>query len=56
MDTCDQCGPAVSAKFIVSLPSGGLLQYCGHCADVHAEKLEELGALLIRKTRDEDDE
>lgn len=47
MQTCDQCGPAVSAKYIASLPNGGILTWCGHCSDLNAVHLEEIGGILI---------
>lgn len=46
--TCDQCGPAVKAKFIISLPSGNWLTYCIHCTNVHKEALEKMGAYIAR--------
>ena len=48
MDTCDECGPAVSAKFNVHLPSGLTLAYCGHHYTTHIDKLVELGAYVYR--------
>ncbi len=38
METCDQCGPAVQAMKLITvpasirLPNGGILTYCDHCA------------------------
>lgn len=46
MDTCDECGPAVTAKVTVALPSGGTLTFCNHCANKHRVKLEAAGAFL----------
>ena len=48
METCDQCGPAVLAKFEVRLPSKGILTYCGHCYTDHVPKLVEAGAYVYR--------
>lgn len=38
METCDQCGPNVPAKKLITVPpsirypKGGILTYCDHCA------------------------
>jgi hypothetical protein len=43
---CDECGTAVAAKDIVSLPSGRSLFFCHHHAEKYRPKLEEMGALI----------
>lgn len=43
---CDECGPAVRAKVIVCLPSGGLLAYCWHHGNQHRAALDAIGAVL----------
>jgi hypothetical protein len=45
-DTCDKCGPAVTANIAVLLLSGGLLTFCNHCYNQFAASL----AALIRAT------
>lgn len=46
METCDECGPSVGARVIVSLPSGNVLFYCRHHATEHMASLKALGAFL----------
>ena len=45
-ETCDQCGPAVKARFVVALPEGNILAYCGHHATEHRDALKGLGAFI----------
>lgn len=47
METCDACGPAVSAKVIVSLPSGRVLTYCYHHGNAYKVALDAQGALML---------
>lgn len=46
MQTCDECGPAVTARELVSLPNGGMLTYCGHHANMYRQTLTDRGAYL----------
>ncbi len=45
--TCDQCGIGVRAKFVIALPSGGVVCYCGSHTKTHWTALNELGALVV---------
>ena len=45
-ETCDQCGPAVKARFVVTLPAGNVLAYCGHHATEHRDALQAHGAFI----------
>lgn len=44
---CDECGPAVASRVMISLPSGGILSYCLHHTNEHRERLYAIGALLV---------
>jgi hypothetical protein len=43
-DRCDRCGAA--ALVLAVLPTGGELLFCGHHANEHSERLEQLAAVL----------
>ena len=43
-DRCDRCGAAASVRAV--LPSGGELLFCGHHANEHAARLEQLAATV----------
>ena len=43
VETCDRCGPAVTAAVAVVLFTGGRLTYCGHCATRFMLRLLEVG-------------
>lgn len=47
MRHCDECGLSVTAKVIVTLPSGRFIKYCNHCRDHHFEALIEHGAIIV---------
>ena len=42
LDRCDRCSAAALVR--VTLPRGGELQFCGHHARKHADRLVEIGA------------
>ena len=42
LDRCDRCSAAALVK--ITLPKGGELQFCGHHARKHADRLVEIGA------------
>jgi hypothetical protein len=44
--TCDQCDTPVRAPYIVSLPSGRYLTFCGHHARENWDALIEKGAYI----------
>lgn len=46
--TCDQCGESVRARFVVSLPSGNILTYCGHCTEKYRPGLSDVGAFIYQ--------
>jgi hypothetical protein len=43
-DRCDRC--CAAAMVMVTLPTGGELQFCGHHVRQHAARLLEIGAGL----------
>jgi hypothetical protein len=43
-ETCDRC--VARATFLVHIPRGGELVFCGHHHRVHAERLRSSGALV----------
>lgn len=43
-DRCDRCGAAAAVR--VTLPSGGELLFCGHHANEHSARLEQMAAVL----------
>jgi hypothetical protein len=43
-DRCDRCGAAAVVRAV--LPTGGDLLFCGHHAREHANRLEELAAVI----------
>lgn len=43
-DRCDRCGAAASVRAV--LPSGGELLFCGHHANEHAARLEQMAATV----------
>lgn len=45
--TCDQCGPATRARYVIAMPSGRVLSYCGSHTRQHWTPLNELGALIV---------
>lgn len=45
--TCDQCGISTRARFVIALPSGGVVCYCGSHTKQHWAALTELGALIV---------
>jgi hypothetical protein len=42
LDRCDRCSAAALVR--ITLPQGGELQFCGHHARKHADRLVEIGA------------
>jgi len=42
LDRCDRCSAAALVR--ITLPKGGELQFCGHHARKHADRLVEIGA------------
>jgi len=46
--TCDHCGIAVRARFVIALPSGGIVCYCGSHTKQHWAALNETGALIVQ--------
>lgn len=48
--TCDQCGIAVRARFVIALPSGGIVCYCGSHTRQHWTALNDIGALIVELT------
>jgi len=52
---CDRCGPAVSAKYLVSLPSGNILVFGSHHALEDRDGIKRIGGFLY-PIREEDDE
>jgi hypothetical protein len=50
---CDECGLAVAAKDVVSLPSGRALYFCRHHAEKYRPKLEAMGALIYPLRNDD---
>lgn len=46
IETCDQCGPAVRARFVVTLPAGNVLSYCNHHATEYLAALQASGAFI----------
>lgn len=49
-DTCDQCGPGVTANCAVRLISGGTLTFCLHCYSGHAPALLPLMVAFTQNT------
>lgn len=47
-DTCDKCGPAVTANTAVLLTNGGELRFCNHCYDQRAASMAPLVAATSR--------
>lgn len=43
-DRCDRCGAAAAVR--VTLASGGELLFCGHHANQHVARLEEMAAVV----------
>lgn len=43
---CDECGPAVRARVVVSLPSGNALSWCMHHATKHRDAVRALGGFF----------
>lgn len=43
-DRCDRCGAAAAVRVV--LANGGELLFCGHHANEHAARLEELAAVI----------
>ena len=43
-DRCDRCSAAAVVRAV--LPKGGELLFCGHHAQEHSARLEELAAVL----------
>lgn len=41
-DRCDRCGAAAAVRVV--LASGGELMFCGHHANQHAERLNEVAS------------
>ena len=46
METCDKCGPAVSAMYIVRLVDGEL-SFCGHHYNKYAAALDKVAFEVI---------
>lgn len=47
-DTCDRCGPAVTANTAVRLAGGGLLTLCNHDYDTLSPALAALEVSVVR--------
>src|SRR5664279_5413875 len=43
-DRCDRCGAAAMVRAV--LPTGGELLFCGHHANEHSTRLEQMAAVL----------
>jgi len=43
-DRCDRCGAAAVVRAV--LPKGGELLFCGHHANEHSTRLEEMAAVV----------
>jgi len=41
---CDECGPYVRARYVITLPSGLILTYCGSHYTRHRIALERISA------------
>jgi hypothetical protein len=43
-DRCDRCGAAAAVRVV--LASGGELLFCGHHANEHSDRLEQMAAVI----------
>lgn len=43
-DRCDRCGAAAQVRVV--LASGGELLFCGHHANAHSTRLEQMAAVV----------
>lgn len=53
MITCDKCGPAVAAAFLVKLVDGELA-FCGHHFHKYAEALDKVAYEIIQLNKTEE--
>jgi hypothetical protein len=53
MITCDKCGPAVSAQYLVKLISGELA-FCGHHFRKYSEALDSVSYEVIELNKTEE--
>jgi hypothetical protein len=53
MITCDKCGPAVSAKYLIKLMSGELA-FCGHHFNNNKEALDKVAYEVIELNKTEE--
>jgi hypothetical protein len=53
MITCDKCGPAVSAQYLVKLISGEL-GFCGHHFRKYSEALDSVSYEVIELNKTEE--
>lgn len=53
MITCDKCGPAVTASFLIKLVEGEL-SFCGHHLHEYSEALDKVAYEIIELSKKEE--